>query len=61
MNKLKQISSLDIPQMHESRRRIYTVFGLSPTLCGIGMGGGTEPKVLIKNEEQNKSCNKFTD
>lgn len=39
MNELKQISALDIPQMHESRRRIYTIFGLSPTLCGIGMGG----------------------
>ena len=41
-----QIGELDLPQWRESRRRIYSNDGLSPTLHGIGCGGNTEPKIL---------------
>ena len=54
-NDLKQTTSLDCPQWQESRRRVYSCNGISPTLCGIGRGGNTEPKILIRrmNGEQN--------
>lgn len=60
MNQLKQVGELKILQWTESRRRIYTCNGLSPTLNGIGRGGNTEPKVLIrsKHEERDKSGSK---
>lgn len=32
---------------HEIRRRVYSDYGVSPTLCGVGYGGNTEPKVMI--------------
>lgn len=34
---------------HEIRRRIYDENGVSPTLCGVGQGGNTEPKILTNN------------
>ena len=60
MNQLRQVAELKIPQWTESRRRIYTCNGLSPTLNGVGRGGNTEPKVLIrsKHEERDKSDSK---
>lgn len=60
MNQLKQVGELKILQWTESRRRIYTCNGLSPTLNGIGRGGNTEPKVLIRSkyEERDKSGSK---
>lgn len=56
-NMLVQRFELDCPQWQESRRRIYTIFGVSPTICGVGRGGNTEPKILIRsaNEQQNKN------
>lgn len=38
---------------HEIRRRVYDAEGISPTLCGVGSGGNTEPKVLVKDEDVN--------
>lgn len=32
---------------HEIRRRIYSPEGIAPTLCGVGCGGNTEPKIII--------------
>lgn len=32
---------------HEIRRRIYATSGIAPTLCGLGCGGNTEPKVVV--------------
>lgn len=32
---------------HEIRRRIYNPEGISPTLCGVGYGGNTEPKIIV--------------
>ena len=32
---------------HEIRRRIYLPDGISPTLCGVGYGGNTEPKIIV--------------
>lgn len=32
---------------HEIRRRIYDPEGISPTLCGVGCGGNTEPKIIV--------------
>lgn len=63
MNELKQIAELKIPQWTECRRRIYTTGGVSPTLNGIGRGGNTEPKMLIrsKHEERDKSDSKSAD
>lgn len=60
MNQLRQVAELKIPQWTESRRRIYTCNGLSPTLNGVGRGGNTEPKVLIRSkyEERDKSDSK---
>ena len=57
MNQLKQVGELKILQWTESRRRIYTCNGLSPTLNGVGRGGNTEPKVVVKYEKQN-ICNR---
>lgn len=59
MNFLKQIAELKIPQWTECRRRIYTCIGLSPTLNGVGRGGNTEPKVLMRrniNEQTQANC-----
>ena len=55
MNQLKQVGELKILQWTESRRRIYTCNGLSPTLNGIGRGGNTEPKVLIRRDYEFKT------
>lgn len=35
-----------MPQWRESRRRVYSVNGVCPTLHGIGCGGNTEPKII---------------
>lgn len=32
---------------HEIRRRIYNPEWIAPTLCGVGCGGNTEPKIII--------------
>lgn len=32
---------------HEIRRRIYNPEEISPTLCGVGCGGNTEPKIIV--------------
>lgn len=32
---------------HEIRRRIYSPEGITPTLCGVGCGGNTEPKIIV--------------
>lgn len=32
---------------HEMRRRIYNPEGIAPTLCGVGCGGNTEPKIFF--------------
>lgn len=49
-NKLISIGILE-GTGHEIRRRVYDINGICPTLCGLGCGGNTEPKVLIKNRE----------
>lgn len=45
---LMQVGTLD-GTGHEIRKRVYDENGLSPTLCGVGSGGNTEPKVLTRN------------
>ena len=45
---LMQVGILD-GTGHEIRRRVYDENDLSPTLCGVGSGGNTEPKVLTRN------------
>lgn len=62
MNQLKQIVELDCPQWHVQRKRVFST-GAAPTLNGIGCGGNTEPKVLIRSkyEERNKSDSKSVD
>jgi DNA (cytosine-5)-methyltransferase 1 len=42
---IKVVGMLDIPG-HDQKRRVYDSSGISPTLNGIGNGGGLEPKVL---------------
>ena len=32
---------------HEIRRRVYDPEGVVPTLCGVGCGGNTEPKIIV--------------
>lgn len=49
---LTQIGTID-GNGHEIRRRVYDADGISPTLCGVGSGGNTEPKVLVKNDDVN--------
>lgn len=49
---LIQIGTID-GNGHEIRRRVYDADGISPTLCGVGSGGNTEPKVLVKDEDVN--------
>lgn len=46
-NKLLQLGNVDKPEWRESRRRVYSENGISPTLHGIGCGGNTEPKIAI--------------
>ena len=60
MNQLKQIIELNCPQWHVQRKRVFSTGGAAPTLNGIGRGGNTEPKVLIrsKHEERDKSGSK---
>lgn len=55
-NKLIQVAEIDKPEWRESRRRVYSTDGLSPTLHGIGCGGNTEPKIM---ESNNKSQNEL--
>ena len=56
LNELIQVSSLNILQWRESRRRIYSG-GVSPTLHGIGCGGNTEPKILIRSKNESNQSN----
>ena len=56
-NILVQLCEIQCLQWQQSRRRVYSSCGLTPTLCGIGRGGGnTEPKILIRrvHGQQNK-------
>ena len=46
-NDIETVGNLDKPEWIESRRRIYSSEGVSPTLHGIGCGGNTEAKVLV--------------
>ena len=55
-NKLIQVAEIDKPEWRESRRRVYSTDGLSPTLHGIDCGGNTEPKIM---ESNNKSQNEL--
>lgn len=41
------IGILNNPQWIESRRRVYSIKGISSTLHGIGCGGNTEPKIVV--------------
>jgi hypothetical protein len=52
MNQLRQVAELKIPQWTESRRRIYTCNGLSPTLNGVG--GGATPSLKWWSNMRNK-------
>lgn len=57
-NNIKVVANLNLPQWRETQRRIYSIYGVSPTFHGIGMGGNTEPKILVrrqKNGKQNKT------
>lgn len=45
---LKQVAELHYPQWRESRRRVYTPNGVSPTLHGVGCGGNVEPKIIAR-------------
>jgi DNA (cytosine-5)-methyltransferase 1 len=56
MNELIQVGMID-GKGFESRRRVYSDQGLSPTLHGIGSGGGTEPKIQITNKLSNERGN----
>lgn len=62
-NSLLQIGSLNLPQWRESRRRIYSVCGVCPTLHGVGTGGNTEPKILVRRtrDEQDKTDSRTSD
>lgn len=51
--KLIQVAEIDKPEWRESRRRIYSIEGLSPTLHGIGCGGNTEPKIVEQQVSNN--------
>ena len=40
---------------HDIRKRVYSIQGLSPTICGAGRGGNSEPKIVVRietNEER---------
>lgn len=43
---------------HESICRIYSIQGVSPTLTS-GRGGGIEPKILIRNIDNEQKQNSF--
>lgn len=45
-NELIQVAEIDNPSWIESRKRVYSVNGISPILHGIGCGGNTEHKIL---------------
>ena len=56
MNAALEVTNIDLIQAGtldgtgpEMRRRVYDENGISPTLCGIGQGGNTEPKILTNN------------
>lgn len=46
-NEIETMGSLDKPEWIESRRRVYSQEGISPTLHGIGCGGNTESKIVV--------------
>ena len=46
-NDIETVGNLDKPEWIESRRRIYSSEGVSPTLHGIGCGGNTEAKIVV--------------
>lgn len=59
-NLLVQKFELDCPQWQESRRRVYSGIGLAPTICGVGGGGNTEPKILIRSSDGQQNKNNCT-
>lgn len=44
-NKIKIVAHMDI-KIIEEHRRLYSPFGLSPTLNVVG-GGGQQPKIIL--------------
>jgi hypothetical protein len=50
VNELRLLISLDesLYRNNERNRRIYSIFGLVPTLTTCG-GGGIEPKIVIRS------------
>lgn len=48
-NKIRIISHLDI-KIIEEHKRLYSPFGLSPTLNVVG-GGGQQPKIVLPLKE----------
>jgi DNA (cytosine-5)-methyltransferase 1 len=46
-NEIETMGNLDKPEWVESRRRVYSQEGISPTLHGIGCGGNTEAKIVV--------------
>lgn len=54
-NKIRIIAHLDI-KIIEEHKRLYSPFGLSPTLNVVG-GGGQQPKVVmpVRKEESNEN------
>lgn len=45
-NKIRIIAHLNI-KIIEEHKRLYSPFGLSPTLNVVGGGGGQQPKVVL--------------
>ena len=51
-NKIRIVAHLDI-KIIEEHKRLYSPFGLSPTLNVVG-GGGQQPKVVVRKIAKNK-------
>lgn len=49
-NKIKIVAHMDI-KIIEEHRRLYSPFGLSPTLNVVG-GGGQQPKIILPVKEK---------
>ncbi len=54
-NKIKIIAHLDI-KIIEEHKRLYSPFGLSPTLNVVG-GGGQQPKIVLPLKENTNENN----
>lgn len=58
MNKLKNENDIIIlgrieidKNAHDIRKRVYSIQGMSPTICGAGRGGNSEPKIVARIED----------